>query len=61
MNKEAIIRFIAGLYLAYLGVELGKSLELRKLCYDAEKFGRGKITYTDIHGKDHNALVEAYK
>lgn len=61
MKTDVIIRFIAGLWLAYLGVELGKSLELREICYEAEKKGRGLIIYKDIHGEKHRAMIEAYK
>lgn len=61
MKVDVIVRTIAGLWLTYLGTELGKALELRKICYEAEKKGRGRITYTDIYGEDHHAIVEAYK
>lgn len=61
MNKAVIFRFIAGLMLIAQGIELGRTLTTRKYCYDAEKYGHGIITYTDIHGVDHHAVVEAYK
>ena len=61
MNKAVIFRFIAGSMLVAWGIELGRNLTTRRYCYDAEKYGHGIITYTDIHGKDHHAVIEAYK
>lgn len=59
MNKEVIFRLICGIMLVIEGAELGRNLELRHIVYSAEKEGKGRIIYTDIHGKDHRAVVEA--
>ena len=61
MNKAVIFRLILGMMLVAEGMELGKTLYIRKMCYAVEQYGRGIVTYTDIHGKDHHAIIEADK
>ena len=59
--NSTVFRLIMGTLLVVEGISLGKTLQIRKFCYDAEKYGHGIITYTDIHGEDHHAVIEAYK
>ena len=59
--KNVIFRNICGLLIMAFSMQAGKELCIRKLCLDAERYGHGIITWTDLHGKDHHAIVEPYK
>ena len=60
-GSTVIFRLICAVGVFIEGMMLGHELTIRKMCYDTEKYGHGIITYTDIYGKDHSAIVEPYK
>lgn len=60
-GSTVIFRLVCGVAIMIEGMMLGHELTIRKMCYDTEKYGHGIITYTDIYGKNHSAIVEPYK
>lgn len=61
MTKDVILRGIGGLIIMVCSIKFGETMTVRKLCYDAEKHGKGRISYMDKNNKIHQALVEVWK